>query len=204
MSCQCYIVPPQILQAIADSSENSDHQRHRARAALNHRNRVTERRERRIAANTAPGARSHPQPTPGIVPQQLLQTLSESNDVDQATRDRAKRDLAFAQSQQQSGDQEPVEDDPKDAPYRAVYNAANTEDESTLPGQTLRAEGQAACNDKAANEAYSNCGLVLKFYKEIFSWDSIDNKHMDVISSVHFGNEYENACKYSCRFVSFL
>lgn len=49
--------------------------------------------------------------------------------------------------------------------------------------------------DKAINEVYDNVGAVLKFYKEKFNWKSIDNKNCDVMSSVHFGESYENACK---------
>lgn len=49
------------------------------------------------------------------------------------------------------------------------------------------------------NEAFDNVGAVLKFYKEKFSWISIDNKNAKVISSVHFGKAYENACKDNPR-----
>jgi Zn-dependent metalloprotease len=85
----------------------------------------------------------------------------------------------------------------KDTPYRAVYNAEHTFNEDTLPGKLVRAEGEKAVKDKAVNEAYDNVGTVLEFYKEHFNWKSIDNDNMDVISSVHFGSGYENACEYS-------
>lgn len=50
----------------------------------------------------------------------------------------------------------------------------------------------------AINEAYDNAGYVLKFYRDIFNWDSIDGKNMDVISTVHYDNGYQNACKFAC------
>lgn len=82
----------------------------------------------------------------------------------------------------------------KDAPYRAVYDAGHTTSPEQLPGELKRAEGQPEIKDMAVNEAYDNVGAVLDFYKEKFHWKSIDNKNCDVISSVHFGESYENAC----------
>ncbi|KAK4031380.1 hypothetical protein C8A01DRAFT_51520 [Parachaetomium inaequale] len=54
-----------------------------------------------------------------------------------------------------------------------------------------RGEGPAA--DPVFNEVYINVGLVLKFYQDQFGRDSIDNRNMRVISSVHFGVQYQNA-----------
>lgn len=47
----------------------------------------------------------------------------------------------------------------------------------------------------AVNEAYDNAGYVLKFYRDIYNWNSIDGKNMDVISTVHYWNNFGNACK---------
>lgn len=76
-----------------------------------------------------------------------------------------------------------------------MYDAENATSERSLPGKLVRDEGQKAVKDKAVNEAFDNVGSVLKFYKDKFQWTSIDNQNADVISSVHFGQEYENACK---------
>lgn len=88
-------------------------------------------------------------------------------------------------------------DNPKDAPYRAVYDAEKTQDEGELPGELKRAEGEAKVKDKDVNLAYDNVGHVLAFYLKYFNWKSIDNRNADVISSVHFGENYENACRWS-------
>ncbi|KAE9579730.1 Protease PrtS [Colletotrichum fructicola] len=91
----------------------------------------------------------------------------------------------------------PGKDDPKTPKtekfYRAIYDAKNTDNEQELPGSVVRVEGQKETKDKAVNDAYDNVGEVLKMYKEKFDWVSIDNKNMNVISSVHFGKKYENA-----------
>lgn len=83
----------------------------------------------------------------------------------------------------------------KSSPKRSVYDANHTTDEADLPGKLVRKEGEDKVKDEAVNEAYDNVGIVLGFYKEQFNWNSIDNKNVDVSSSVHFGEGYENACK---------
>ena len=79
--------------------------------------------------------------------------------------------------------------------YRAVYDAKNSFAEFQLPGELIRAEGQPAAKDKAVNDAYDNVGQVLSAYKQLFNWNSVDNDNMHIISTVHFGENYENACK---------
>lgn len=195
MSCPCYFVPPHFLQAIADSSQNSDKTRQRARAALEYRSRLDTAREQLLDSLSGAGAGHLPQRTQGIIPVDVLERLANSDAVDQTTRDRARRDADHARLRQ-SQDQKPIgATDPKTSPYRAVYDAGHTFDESKLPGNLLRAEGEPAVSDVAANQALDNSGKVLAFYKKFFNWNSIDNHNMDVISSVHFGTEYENACK---------
>lgn len=47
--------------------------------------------------------------------------------------------------------------------------------------------------DPVAKEAYDNIGLVLKFYQDKFGWTSIDDRNMRIVSSVHFGEQFQNA-----------
>ncbi|EXF86577.1 hypothetical protein CFIO01_06839 [Colletotrichum fioriniae PJ7] len=210
----CYVVPPHLLKAIADAECNSEHTRHAARQALSLREQFTTRRAERLAILGGPRAQRHQlssRSRPSIVPDILLQHIADSTDVDDDTRACAKRDLDHIRGVQQKvqqvqqGEVEGLQDqvtlaattgkkDPKDGKfYRAIYNAKNTEDESKLPGDVVRVEGQKAVDDKAVNDAFDNVGEVLKMYKEKFNWISIDNKNMHVISSVHFGQKYENA-----------
>lgn len=99
-ACHCFIVPPHLLKAIADSTENSDEIRKTAQQCVEfHEKLITARRER-IAALTQPrGARGEApslRPAP-FIPQGVLQQLSTAEDVDDTTRTRAKRDLEHAQ-----------------------------------------------------------------------------------------------------------
>ena len=62
-----------------------------------------------------------------------------------------------------------------------------------LPGKLVRGEGDPPGNDSAVNEAYDNAGITYDFYKQLFNRNSIDNRGMPLISSVHLGRKYNNA-----------
>ncbi|UNI18192.1 hypothetical protein JDV02_004475 [Purpureocillium takamizusanense] len=199
----CYIVPPHLLRGIAESEHNSDATRDGARASLASYERLATAVQERLTAlsqASKPGIGTA-RPAP-FIPEAVLARLSLSDDVDGETRTRAKRDLGHLLSlvarkpggdEDTDNDSDDKKDEPKDAPYRAVYDAKHIEAEGDLPGELARAEGESKVKDKAVNEAYDNVGHVLDFYKDKFHWKSIDNKNADVISSVHFGRDYENA-----------
>ncbi|KAI0168853.1 Metalloprotease [Hypoxylon sp. FL1284] len=207
----CYVVPPYMLSAIADSSHNQDHIRESARNALTIHKSYVEKREKRFAALTEPrglGGGAAASQHQGIVPEHMYQHIVDSEDVDEDTRFCAKRALEhlrnvrskYQQAQVIGGDKSERQvpsttesSSTTEKTFRAVYDAKNDTNEAHLPGNVLRVEGQKATPDESANEAYDNAGLVLSFYADIFNWDSIDNENMHVISSVHFGINYENA-----------
>ena len=73
---------------------------------------------------------------------------------------------------------------------RLVYDARNG---SSLPGSLVRSEGEAATGDAATDEAYDGSGATYDLYKEVFGRDSVDNQGMDLISTVHYLEGYDNA-----------
>ncbi len=75
---------------------------------------------------------------------------------------------------------------------RLVYDLKNNRF-FPLPGYFVRAEGDNPVNDDAVNEAYDYSGTTYDFYKEIFERNSLDNKGMSLISSVHYGKNINNA-----------
>ncbi|KAK5626073.1 hypothetical protein RRF57_001788 [Xylaria bambusicola] len=166
----CSVVPPYLLNALAESEHNSDEIRNSARSCLNFSKNYLEKRQRVFAELTAPrglrGAATH-QPKQRIIPDALLKHISECEDVDEDTRAKAKRDLAHIEEVQAKYQQvqgiaaqaktlttaaEPAK---AEATYRAVYDAKQTEDEGDLPGDVLRVEGQKAVGDEAANQSES-------------------------------------------------
>jgi Zn-dependent metalloprotease len=209
----CCIVPPHLLRAIAESQSCSEDHRTCAHDTLTQRNVFTNARRERFAALAQPrGSRHQAAPRQGIVPEHILKHICEADDVDEGTKARARSQLddlqkAIGSYKTQQGvllakgeTQATLASKKKpdaDGFWRAVYDAGHSSVESKLPGKVVRTEGQKASKDTAVNEAYDNVGNVLDFYLSVFNWKSIDNQNMHVVSSVHFGKDYENACKWS-------
>ncbi|KAL7813299.1 Metalloprotease [Trichoderma gracile] len=199
MSCRCYIVPPHLFRAIAQSPLNPEHVRKAAEASLAAHDRIAAARQERtlriIQENSKRKATTQASP---FVTESLLQRLSVSDVVDEASRARAERDLQHLQAlmskAQQVGAEATVTDKAsKTVTYNHVYNASNTWDEKKLPGRLEPAQGESPVNDPDVNKAYNNVGHVLNFYEKRFGWKSVDNRNAPVTSSVHFGEHYENA-----------
>jgi Zn-dependent metalloprotease len=76
--------------------------------------------------------------------------------------------------------------------HRLVYDVKHGSVWS-LPGKLVREEGDKNVKDKAVNEAYDYSGNVYDFYKKILSRNSLDDKGMSLISSVHVGRNFNNA-----------
>ncbi len=65
---------------------------------------------------------------------------------------------------------------------RLLYDARKTDQ---LPGTLVRSEGQAAVADIAVNEAFDHAGSTYDFYETIFKRDSLDDRGLTLIGSVH-------------------
>jgi Zn-dependent metalloprotease len=200
MSTCCCIVPPYLLRAIAASSENPDHVRNSAHKALVRSQSFHEDREAKLKTLATPAARRTAVAPHGIVPDEILSHIAEhAEHPDQ--RDSAQKTLEHSQALRAKRSQPESVHAPQalfakatqSGFYRAVYDANHTEDEDSLPGKLVLTEGGKAVSDTAVMEAYANTGYVLDFYKQVFNWNSVDNKGMHVVSSVHFSNQYENA-----------
>lgn len=75
---------------------------------------------------------------------------------------------------------------------RLVYDMKN-QGSSFLPGKLVRREGDAKSKDPAVNEAYDYSGATYDFYKTLFNRNSLDDRGMSLVSSVHLGRNYNNA-----------
>ena len=73
---------------------------------------------------------------------------------------------------------------------RLIYTAANT---TNLPGTLIRSEGQGASGDVAVEEAYDGFGATFDLYWDVYGRNSIDNNGMDLVGTVHYGDQYDNA-----------
>ena len=74
--------------------------------------------------------------------------------------------------------------------HRTVFDTHNTEN---LPGTLVRAEGGKPNGGKPVSEAYDYSGDTSKYYEQVHERNSIDGRGMKLDSTVHFGEDYNNA-----------
>ncbi|PGW73696.1 M4 family metallopeptidase [Bacillus thuringiensis] len=76
-----------------------------------------------------------------------------------------------------------------------AQNLGDDEDETLLPGILFNSIDGKFVNqkDQAAVDAHVYAGKVYDYYKKVHGRDSYDGKGAKLVSSVHFGKNYENA-----------
>jgi len=74
--------------------------------------------------------------------------------------------------------------------HRTIFDAGNIEN---LPGTLTRAEGGKVKGGKPVSEAYDYSGDTYKYYQQVHDRNSIDGRGMKLDSSVHYGEDYNNA-----------
>ena len=125
-------------------------------------------------------------PVQCIVPPYITEHLAESPDP--AVRARAIANLKAAvamRAMREMAQAMPglmVSMAPNGKKNRLVYDSQQTD---RLPGNLVRSEGQAKVSDAAVNEAYDFSGDTYDFYETLFKRNSLDDKGMSLISSVH-------------------
>jgi len=73
---------------------------------------------------------------------------------------------------------------------RRVYDAGHLR---LLPGKLVMADHRAVSGDVEAIEAFDGSGAVFDFYARTFFRNSIDGKGMPIISTIHYGQKFDNA-----------
>jgi len=73
---------------------------------------------------------------------------------------------------------------------RDIYDAKNG---TELPGQSVRKEGKPSNGDVAVDEAYDYLGVTYDFFWQAYQRNSLDNKGLALLGSVHYDKEYQNA-----------
>jgi len=77
-----------------------------------------------------------------------------------------------------------------DAKVRRTYTADNR---ATIPGRLVIEEGERARSDAIAQAAHDNAGKVYDYYFNTFKRDGIDGRGSPMVSTVHYGNDPEDA-----------
>jgi Zn-dependent metalloprotease len=128
-----------------------------------------------------------------IIPLNLLHRLAASGEP--ALAETAGRTLRLTQSlaafrAQLSTGAPPPAAARRTGLKRQVFDCKGSTD---LPGTLVRQENDPASRDKAVNEAYDNAGTTWDFYNRIFGRQSVDDHGKTLVSSVHYGERYDNA-----------
>jgi Zn-dependent metalloprotease len=75
-------------------------------------------------------------------------------------------------------------------PERTISDAQHSD---TLPGTTVRTEGERAVGDVAVNEAYDGLGATFELYADVYDRNSIDGRGLPLDGTVHYERDYDNA-----------
>lgn len=73
-----------------------------------------------------------------------------------------------------------------------IHDGLNS-DYTELPGPLRRKYGQAPVSDAAVNSCYDVMNKTQTFFRNVYGWDSIDDKNVAMIATVHFGANVANA-----------
>lgn len=132
-----------------------------------------------------------------IIPPHMLRAMAQSQDA--AVRDAALRTLVT--SARVRGQREIVgrvrsalTTNPPGQKTRVIHDADNRFlNEFELPGRLVRDEGRPPTGDVAATQAYDGLGATYDFYSEVLGRNSIDDRGMRLVATVHYGDRYNNA-----------
>ncbi|AWB91755.1 M4 family metallopeptidase [Aeromicrobium chenweiae] len=131
-----------------------------------------------------------------IVPPYLLQHLSRLEREDlRAAAEAARRALASELRPRPGGPttafpEGPVTPTTPTGPERTIADAGGRE---TLPGRTVRREGDGPTGDVATDEAYDGLGATYALFADAYGRDSIDAAGLPLLATVHYGTDYDNA-----------
>ncbi|GAA1485189.1 M4 family metallopeptidase [Brachybacterium fresconis] len=180
----CGIIPPHLLAQIA--AAGADPQAEAAARTLDIGRRVAGGREVRAARTSGSGASRS---AAGLVPPHLRRRLEGTRPrVDAASP--ADSAASPAASTGTVGTGEAAAPTEAAAVDRSIHDA---EGGTTLPGDLVREEGQDPTGDESADEAYDGLGATWSLYHQAFDRDSLDDAGMELVATVHYGQDFENA-----------
>lgn len=125
-----------------------------------------------------------------IIPPHMLRALAESKDP--AVREIALRAVTTASALRGRRQvlSQMMMSRHSEGEHRSEYDCHHTH---LLPGLPVRDEGNPPVKDQSVNQACDGLGATYDLYHEAFERDSIDDKGMRLVASVHYGVDYDNA-----------
>jgi hypothetical protein len=75
----------------------------------------------------------------------------------------------------------------------AAFVVDTAKNGTDLPGELVRSAGDPESGDQAVDEAYTGVEGTLALYREVYGRDSYDGKGAQVVTTVHYDKDYDNA-----------
>lgn len=129
--------------------------------------------------------------THGIIPPVILKRIAKKGS--DAQKDRALKSLAISEQFRGKRMAFSMMNQLTTSPgvkNRTTYDVMH---KTSLPGKLVWNEGDPASKDISVNEASDSAGATYDMYKDVYGRNSIDNRGMPLISSVHYSKGYQNA-----------
>jgi Zn-dependent metalloprotease len=186
----CFIVPSHILMGIANSEHAEPEAKEHALSALHHSRSLRAHRMAQATSFRDQSAESPSEPPmQGIVPPHILRAVASSEEVPPESRAAAAQTLEHS-NQIRMQRQAFFSSAAPSSEKRMLYTCNQTR---RLPGTLVRAESKPPASDAAINQVYDAFGYTFEFYQKIFARNSIDDKGLSLIGSVHYDKKYDNA-----------
>ncbi|MEZ5097156.1 MAG: protealysin inhibitor emfourin [Nocardioides sp.] len=132
-----------------------------------------------------------------FVPPYLLEQIGLSAslgvDIDAAVVDSAERSLSIDRELRAEREITAGSDQPHVVATDAAWVVHSADNTTALPGRRRRAEGEPSTGDPAVDEAAVGGAGALALFREVYGRDSFDDAGAEVVMTVHYGRDYDNA-----------
>ncbi len=128
-----------------------------------------------------------------VIPPHILRHVAEHGDDDARKKAEAtmRHTARFARERSQASNDTPNGPTALTPKRREVYDAQH---KRNLPGKLVMSDhGGLTSRDIEAVEAFEGAGATSDFYAKVLFRNSIDGKGMPIISTVHYGQKFDNA-----------
>ena len=127
----------------------------------------------------------------GIVPEYLLEKLAQKgNEKAAQSLEHTRKIHEIRKDKFKNSESIASENVREHNPKRHVYDCEHTDEPQH---KLVRDEGEPPTQDEDVNNAYDAGKIILEYYKNVLHRNSIDNRGMDLILNVHYGNQFMNA-----------
>lgn len=202
----CSFIPPNLLLDIIAANKAGERTNAAVQKTYNHCCKLQTKRKTRHATISsqhvqglaAIGGRSQPQPHShhSIIPSHVFQDIAASSEATPEQQEHAQHNIKISQNvhsaraDKVTGTYGAAAKTP-DAHglSRKIYTSVTTDE---LRKKLIFQEGQdvkGLASDAAAGEIYDFFGKTYQFYKEVFNRESIDDRGLQLIGSLHYDDE---------------